>query len=181
MFEQRKPLTLAARASMQQLKTAQGMAMVEALVALVLLTAGVLGLLWMHEQALVQQRQQLLRSVAIGLADDLVERMFINPSQHALYAKTWATPVPEAPDCATLPCLPQDLAHWDLQQFQHNLNTQLPQGDASVYPLTDMPGRWGIVMAWRDTQETYRTDTLAGTPPCPMQMSCWRLLFSPSP
>ena len=47
------------------------MALLEALVALLILAFGVLGLLWMHQQALVQQRQQLMRSVAIGIADEI--------------------------------------------------------------------------------------------------------------
>ena len=37
-----------------------GIALVEALVALVVLAFGVIGLLWMHQQGLIQQRQQLM-------------------------------------------------------------------------------------------------------------------------
>lgn len=78
-----------------------GMALLEALVALLILAFGVLGLLWMHQQALVQQRQQLMRSVAIGIADDLAERMHLNAAQHTLYAKAWGASAPAAPDCVT--------------------------------------------------------------------------------
>ncbi|MGI9152001.1 MAG: hypothetical protein ACR2IX_10905, partial [Limnohabitans sp.] len=63
-------------------------------------------------------------------------------------------------------------------QLQQSLDTQLPEGDAAVFALTS-PGWWGIVVAWRDVNESYRTDTTAGTPPCPAQMSCWRLFFRP--
>jgi Tfp pilus assembly protein PilV len=80
---------------MPQLAQAQGpqlgIALLEALVALLILVFGLLGLLWMHQQALGQQRQQLMRSVSIGIADDLVERMHLNPPQPALYAKAWGT------------------------------------------------------------------------------------------
>lgn len=156
-----------------------GMALLEALVALVILAFGVLGLLWMHQQALLQQRQQLMRSVAIGVADDLAERMHLNAAQRHLYAKTWGASAPAAPDCATTPCARQDLAAWDMQQLELNLQSQLPEGDAAVFALTDATPWWGIVIAWRDVNETYRTDATSGTPPCPAHMSCWRLFLRP--
>jgi type IV pilus modification protein PilV len=156
-----------------------GIALLEALVALLILAFGVLGLLWMHQQALAQQRQQLMRSVAMGLADDLAERMHLNAVQRVLYAKAWSATAATGPDCATTPCSRQDLAMWDMQQFQQNLQSQLPEGDAAVFALTDVAQWWGIVIAWRDVNETYRTDTASGTPPCPAQMSCWRLFFRP--
>lgn len=171
---------------MQQLNQAQislqnqsGLALLEALIALLILTFGILGLLWIHQQALMQQRQQLMRAIAIGLADDLAERMTLNASQRTLYAKAWNSITTTAPDCAAVACTRQDLATWDMQQFQQSLSTQLPEGDAAVFALPSDPNGWGIVMAWRDANETYRTDGVSGSPPCPAQMSCWRLFFSP--
>ena len=156
-----------------------GMALLEALVALVVLAFGVLGLLWMHQQALLQQRQQLMRATAIGIADDLAERMRVNASQRALYTKAWGNATIATPDCTTIACTRQELAAWDRQQLQQTLQSQLPEGDATVFALTDIPDGWGIVIAWRDVHESYRTDTASGTPPCPAQMSCWRLFFRP--
>lgn len=159
----------------EQITQQLGMALLEALMALVILTFGVLGLLWMHQQALTQQRQQLMRSVAMGIADDLAERMRLNTPQRSLYAKTWGNAATTAPDCAAIACSRQDIAAWDMQQLQLSLQSQLPEGDAAVFALTDVAQWWGIVIAWRDPNETYRTDTTSGIPPCPMQMSCWLL------
>lgn len=156
-----------------------GIALLEALIAWVILAFGVLGLLWLHQQALVQQRQQLMRAVAMGVADDLAERMRLNAPQHALYAKAWGSTSNAAPDCTATACTRQDLARWDLQQLQQSLQSQLPESDAAVFALPDVASWWGIVIAWRDANETYRTDTASGTPPCPSQMSCWRLFFRP--
>jgi type IV pilus assembly protein PilV len=164
---------------MQQLNRPLGIALLEALIALVILAFGVLGLLWMHQQALVQQRQQLMRAVATGIAEDLAERMHLNAPQRAMYAKAWGNAAAGAPDCATSACSRQELAMWDMQQLQQSLKSHLPDGDAAVFALTDVTGWWGIVIAWRDTSETLRTDTTSGTPPCPEQMSCWRLFLRP--
>lgn len=166
----------------QTTKLPFGIALLEALVALVVLAFGVLGLLWMHQQALVQQRQQLMRSVAIGIADDLAERMHLNAAERAMYAKAWGNTnsnTTAAQDCTANACTRQELAAWDMQQLQLSLQSQLPEGDAAVFALTDMPNWRGIVIAWQDANETYRTDSASGSPPCPAQMSCWRLFFRP--
>jgi type IV pilus assembly protein PilV len=163
----------------QTTKLPFGIALLEALVALVVLAFGVLGLLWMHQQALVQQRQQLMRSVAIGIADDLAERMRLNATERAMYAKAWGNAPASSPDCVATACSRQELATWDMQQLQLGLQSQLYEGDAAVFALTSTANWWGVVIAWRDANETYRTDTASGSPPCPVQMSCWRLFFRP--
>ena len=165
---------------MQQLKNQTGIALLEALIALLLLAFGVLGLLWMHQHALMQQRQQLMRAIAMSLADDLAERMTLNAQQRTLYAKTWGNVTTTAPDCSATACTRQDLAAWDMQHLQQSLSSQLPEGDAAVFALASSTNGWGIVIAWRDANETYRTDGASGSPPCPAQMSCWRLFFSPA-
>ncbi len=162
---------------LKQSKRQLGIALLDALVALFVLAFGALGLLWMHQQALTQQRQQLMRAVAIGIGDDLAERMRLNSPQSTLYAKAWGNATKAAPDCTATACTRQELAAWDTQQLQQTLQSQLPEGDAAVFALTDVVGWWGLVIAWQDANETYKTDTVSGTPPCPTRMSCWRLFF----
>lgn len=185
--QQRWPLALASGRHMQQLKktlmnlkTQSGIALLEALIALLILAFGVLGLLWMHQQALMQQRQQLMRTIAMGLADDLAERMTLNAPQRTLYAKAWGQVTSTAPDCAAIACTRQDLAAWDMQHVQQLLSNQMPEGDVAVFAMLNQPEWWGIVIAWRDVNETFRTDGTSGSPACPVQMSCWRLFFSPT-
>lgn len=160
------------------MQLSRGVALTEALVALLVLSGGMLGTLWLHQQALLSQRQLLWRSLAMGLAEDLAERMKLNATQAPLYAKVWGEwRVTTDTDCATTPCTRPALALWDMQQVQQRLATDLPEGDLAVYP-TPANG-WGIVVAWRDARETYRTNDSANTPPCPSGMSCWRLIFRP--
>jgi type IV pilus assembly protein PilV len=164
---------------MQLSARCRGFALIEALLALLILAFGMLSLLWTHQQALVSQRQQLMLSVAMGMADDFAERMRLNAPHRAAYAKGWGSSSPSVlTNCVATPCSRSELASWDLAQLQHSLQTQLPEGDAAVFQLTT-PHGWGIVIAWRDASESYRTDSAAGSPACPAQMSCWRLLFRP--
>lgn len=160
--------------------TARGLALLEALIALLVLAAGVLSALWLQHRALQTQRQQLHRSLAMERADDLAERMRLNASQSPSYARTWgATSSPSAADCTAQPCNRNQLAVWDLQQLQRHLSAQLPQGDAAIFPLSGHDGWWGVMVAWHDPDEHYRTDTAWGSPACPSAMSCWRLIFRP--
>jgi type IV pilus assembly protein PilV len=160
-----------------------GFALLEALMALLLLASGVLTLLWTHQHALALQRQQVMLTVAMGLADDLAERMQLNAPRRADYAKTWGSFAPgmaNQADCTAQPCSRSELAQWDMQQVQQTLQTQLPEGDLTVFPLTDAANWWGIVLSWRDDRMTYRTDGASGTPACPDSKSCWRLFFRPA-
>ena len=157
------------------------MALLEALVALLLLACGILSALWLQQLGLQTQRQQVHRGIAMGLAQDLAERMRLNASQTSAYSRSWgAGSSGTEPDCTALACTRSELAQWDLAQMQQALNTQLPQGDAAIFALTGMAGWWGVVVAWHDGSESYRTDTTWGSPSCPSAMSCWRLFFRPA-
>jgi type IV pilus assembly protein PilV len=166
---------------MQLNRQAKGVALLEALVALLLLASGVLASLWLQQLGLQTQRQQVNRSMAMGLADDLAERMRLNAGHAQRYSRNWgAGSDGRAPDCSALACTRSDLAQWDMAQLQHAVSTQLPEGDAAVFALTGPVGWWGVVVAWRDNSESYRTDTTWGSPNCPSAMSCWRLFFRPT-
>ena len=166
---------------MQLNQPERGMALLEALVALLLLACGILSALWRQQLGLQAQRQQVNRSIAMGLAQDTAERMRLNAVQTSAYSRNWgASSSGSAPDCTALACTRSELAQWDLAQLQQALTTQLPQGDAAIFALTGKVGWWGVVVAWRDSSESYRTDAAWGSPTCPSAMSCWRLFFRPA-
>ena len=161
-------------------KNARGFATLEVVLSLFLLTSGVAAVLWLQQSALLQQRQQLLRHVAIGLAEDLAERMVLNAAHAPLYARSWGqSSATKGVDCVAQPCTLPDLAAWDMQQFQTALNTQLPQGDANVFAPAAYPGWWGIVVAWQDPQQNLPAPDDSLTPACPQHTSCWRLWLHP--
>lgn len=72
-------------------KASAGLAMLEALAALLILTAGAVGVLWWQQQATLRQQQQTYQFIAMALASDLADRMRINASQSALYAMHWGS------------------------------------------------------------------------------------------
>jgi len=150
-----------------------GLAMLEAIAALLVLTAGAVGVLWWQQQALLRQQQQIYQFSAMGLASDLADRMRINASQSTLYAFGWGESRQATQDCVASPCTGSQLAQWDIAQWQQALRAQLPQGDASVYPLSGQLGWWGISVGWPSNKMT------AASASCPTRMQCWNLWVRP--
>jgi type IV pilus assembly protein PilV len=155
-----------------------GFALIEVLFALAILGLGLsvsMGWLQPHLQT---QRQQLARETAMQLADNLAERMHLNPSATHGYAQSWGqTLTPSNTNCEQQACTAAQLAAWDVTQWRQEVQAQLPGGDAAVF--THDQQWWGIVLAWQDANERYRTDGANGSPACPAQHSCWRLWLRP--
>ena len=154
-------------------KACVGLAMLEAIASLLVLTLGAIGVLWWQQQAVLRQQQQINQFIAMGLASDLADRMRINASQSALYALGWGESHQSTQDCFASACSWTQLAHWDVAQWQLALRSQLPKGDASVYPLPGLAGWWGIRVGWPATKMASTSVS------CPARMQCWGLWVRP--
>ncbi len=134
-------------------RLAAGTSLLEVLVALVVVSLGVLGMLGLQLQAQRQARLSGYRTVASQLATDLTERMRANrDSARGLvhYALTLpasrqvdpssgtlllAVP-PVRCDAPTATCSQAELAAEDLFQWRSAVHALLPQGVVRVQPLT---------------------------------------------
>jgi len=154
-------------------KASAGFAMLEALAALLILTAGAVGVLWWQQQATLRQQQQTYQFIAMALASDLADRMRINASQSALYAMHWGESRQTTQDCFANACSWTQLAQWDIAQWQQALRAQLPKGDASVYSLRGQTGWWAISVGWPANKISSNSTT------CPAHMQCWNLWVRP--
>jgi Tfp pilus assembly protein PilV len=157
------------------LKSCVGFALLESLVAMLMLTAGVLALMWTLQKGFSVQRQNVNRENAMRLADNMAQRMLtLNSPNHA---RNWGmTGISATHNCMIQPCSETQWVSWLMQQANEELK-QLPQGDMAIAPLQTWPNGWVISVGWRDTAETFRTDNAGGSPYCPAEKSCWRLLL----
>lgn len=146
-----------------------GLAMLEAIAALLMVSAGALGVLWWQQQAALRQQQHIYQFIAMGLASDLADRMRINASQSALYAVGWGESRQSKQDCYAIACTWPQLAQWDIAHWQEMLRAQLPKGDASVYPIPGLAGWWSISVGWSSNKGT------ANSVACPARMQCWNM------
>lgn len=134
-----------------------GVSLIEALVALLILALGIMGLAGLQTQALVDGRESNHRAVAVQMAEDLLERMqansqirMTNPTPNP-YVVAFGT-IPSNPDCFTNACNGTQLANFDLWQWKTSLRNLLPGGDAQVFRSTTDPTQFGVLIAWSESQ-----------------------------
>lgn len=135
-----------------------GVSMIEALVALFVLSVGVLGMAGIQTQTLVESRASNSRAIAIQMADDLLDRMQantpirINSPAIDPYVVGWGSPPVAGTDCFAVSCTAAELAAFDLNQWKTTLASLLPQGDAQIFQSPGDPTQFGVLIGWSATQ-----------------------------
>lgn len=134
----------------QQKSKQTGVGLIEALVALLILSFGLLGLAGVQMRAMAETRTAVSRGLAIRLTDDLNERMQVNRQGvlSARYNLAWGT-TPAAVDCGAIACTAAQQAQSDLATWKRNVAAQLQGGNAMVFQTPADPRQVGVMLAWR--------------------------------
>nr|WP_145551419.1 type IV pilus modification protein PilV [Variovorax boronicumulans] len=148
-----------------------GITLLESLVAMLVLSAGIGALAWTQARHLADGRDSAARSMAVLLTEDLADRMLFNRTAAASgdYQLAWGER-PGLADCRSRPCPGSTLARADLSAWRDALAQALPGSDAHVFALAGSSRQMGIAIAWRSIS------TSALPPPtgfdCPAQRDC---------
>lgn len=122
---------------------ARGFTLVEAMIALLVLSIGLLGIAGLQMTGLRNNLSASWRSQATYLAYDILDRMRANRANRAAYA----IDVEETPLCA-----PGNVAACDLSQWKGNLATVLPGGDGTVTVSGADDTEITITIQWDDSR-----------------------------
>jgi type IV pilus assembly protein PilV len=191
------------------LKRQAGLTLIESLVALVVLALGVMGLAGVQTRLLVETRTANSRAIAVGLIEDLTNRMALNRTaavgqQQAappavttasLYAFDWggaagtgtAMPV-VAQNCALNVCTPAQMAVFDLFQWRTAVNRAFPGGQATVVQMLSASGdnrQLGVAIAWTPNEKSAEASYNApfipanGNVNCPNTLICHIVYVQP--
>ncbi|MDR7092730.1 type IV pilus modification protein PilV [Hydrogenophaga laconesensis] len=134
----------------------QGSMLLEALIAVLVLALGVLGLAATQTRTLVTARTTEFRNIAMRAVDDLQERMRANhhillqPPAFNPYLTSWGEPPQASTNCDASPCEGFTMAAHDIAEWKTMLARSLPDGDAWVFPSTQDPTQFGVLVAWTD-------------------------------
>lgn len=148
------------------IKCQRGAGLIEALVAILVLSIGLLGMVGMQTASIKYEQTGWVRSALSSNISSLADRIRANASADAdayTFSRTYAaerasieaTPLPNtyltpAKDCNTTACTNDELAAYDLVVWRNDLNQQLPGAVGFVTP-TGVKGvdlRFGVTVAW---------------------------------
>lgn len=131
-----------------------GFSLVEVLVALLILTVGLLGLAGLQGRGLRDSHSALVRSRAVQCAEDILDRMRANRPNFAAYSIDIGDPGPdEWEDRDELTDALSGYAgivRTDLVEWKFNLARSLPEGDGSVAVNGNVTT---VVVQWSESDE----------------------------
>lgn len=135
-----------------------GFSMVEVLVALVVLSIGLLGIAALYLNSLQSGRTAIYRTQAINLAADLADRIRMNRTAQAAYGAAFADDPDPVPDCETTGgCSDADLATTDIANWKAEIGEQLPGGQGQVTvtlpAAAGEPTNYVVTVQWTEVNE----------------------------
>jgi type IV pilus assembly protein PilV len=139
-----------------------GFTLVEALVALVILSVGLLGVAKLVMAAVHADDSAYMRGQATQLAYEMLDE--IRANRPAAIDGSYANAAAAA-DCSTTACSPDTLAGEDLYEWQQRLAGALPSGAGTVTMATDANGNpvATITVSWDDSQAQWSFGTSSST------------------
>lgn len=133
----------------------RGFSLIEAMVALLVLSVGLIGIAALHTQGLSASRTALYRTTAVNLAADMADRIRVNRIAGAAYNNAAAVH-----NCVTADCSPEDLAENDLSVWEALVDASLPDGAGEVTADTGTdPTTYTIDVTWNEAGDGERTFT----------------------
>lgn len=153
-----------------------GMALIEALIALLVVAIGMMGIASLILQSLRESEAALAQTQAVNLVSDMQERIRANPGAGAAYDCAAYSSGPAERGCAPASgagsnCTPPELAEDDLARWQSSVSVALPSSGAGLCEANVIyvaPGsaaeasKYRISVSWRQrnggTPAVYQSD-----------------------
>lgn len=134
---------------------AGGFSLMEVLVAVLILSVGIMGLAQLQFVSLQNNTNSLLRTRAVIHLYEMIDRARANPGQD--YSIAMDDPAPGGVDCEIQDCIPSQLRDYDQTVWKNDLAALLPGGNGSVVAAG---GTLTVTVQWQDDRGTAGADPL---------------------
>ncbi|MEZ9367853.1 type IV pilus modification protein PilV [Shewanella sp. 10N.286.51.B2] len=140
-----------------------GFSLIEVMVSLVILTVGLIGIFNLHIVSKRGSFESFQQTQASYYANDIINRMKLNPSQLANYAGTYSgAPAGTPPNCTTATCDTADMLAWDLYEWRSSftgadevIGTQNVGGlDTATACVIVNNNTVNVIMSWKGIRKT---------------------------
>ena len=142
-------------------QTQDGFGLVEALVALVVVSVGMIGIAVLYGQGLGASRTALYRTQAVILASDMADRIRLNRRAGAVYQTGGAGTNRNCGAGGGVTCTPTQMAENDLFVWNALIDQQLPAADGTVTYGATSPPTYTINVTWQEVGLGAITHTIA--------------------
>jgi type IV pilus assembly protein PilV len=139
------------------MRNQRGVTIVEGLVALVILSVGMLGIASLYVASLKTGRTALLRTNAVNLVNDMLDSIRANGLARTAYRTAGRTEAPAVVEGCTTGgvCTREELAETDLATWLTAVTRDLPAGSGTVTVTPDTPADiYTVAISWREAGET---------------------------
>ena len=133
------------------LKTSRGFSLVEVLIALIIMSVGMLGIAGLYVHSMQAGRTSMLRHHAVNLAGDVADRIRANPTAGGAYSAAQGADnncVAQGADCDVAQMAAHDISLWQAQALEF----LPPMGDGSqqveVLFFPGNPPSYQITIRW---------------------------------
>lgn len=139
------------------MKHQRGVSIVEGLVALVILSVGMLGIASLYVTSLKTNRTALFRTHAVNLVNDMLDSIRSNGNATTAYEFAGGTMPVDLPcaDDGAGNCTREQLARADVQRWFAAVQEALPAGDGTIEftPRSPAPDIYTVLVSWQEAGE----------------------------
>ncbi|MEX2494907.1 MAG: type IV pilus modification protein PilV, partial [Woeseia sp.] len=127
--------------------TAQGFSLVEVLIALIVMSVGMLGIAGLYVHSMQAGRTSLFRHHAVTLAGDVADRIRANPNGAGTYELGGAD---NGCVAGGVDCTPEQMAAHDVLLWSEQAQDSLPEGVVTVDYANGVPSAYQVTVTWQE-------------------------------